>query len=449
MARKVDTITKLANDLEKGILPPVSALRDNILNPSEMNYLTLRDSQIDSIMQILESDKNVLSPEKTTGLELDLASSSEYEDGFIINRNSTYRVLKGYIDLLNESRPSDDKYELGHASGVFTTFLKLLRENYKPDSGSEFKNQVIARQRRLIDNTLRASVLIDRLDETTINGINGLGSGASIDDLETVIKSGGSAMTLDIEVEKDLTTAIKNGKAEIVLGAELKSANRLTGNLTSVLSKSFRASFSKFSKDNQNIDNLLETLEAVNIRGSHSFKSAIVEKLESEFFDKKIPSRLTKSKVRISRKIAANNAANKSLKARIRRRTAKLKTLAVARKKKKKFIVPTVTLKALINDSLAEFIRIRMGDSNEPAIKLRNQTGRFSESAKLLTLNRSQAGALLGTYSFARDPYGTFLPGGRLHTQQRDPKLYIEGAIRDVATRVLKKQFTGIQLELK
>ena len=84
----------------------------------------------------------------------------------------------------------------------------------------------------------------------------------------------------------------------------------------------------------------------------------------------------------------------------------------------------------------------------DPAIQLRYQTGRFSESARLLTLNRTETGALIGTYDFMKDPYGTFLPGGRLHTQQRDPKIYIESAIRDIAVQVLKNQFNGIALEL-
>lgn len=106
-------------------------------------------------------------------------------------------------------------------------------------------------------------------------------------------------------------------------------------------------------------------------------------------------------------------------------------------------------LKNLINEILALEVEKRMGDATDPAVKLRYQTGRFADSAKLLTLTRAQAGILAGTYTYQRSPYDVFLPGHRLGNATRDPRIYVEGAIREAAMSILKRRFPGIVLELK
>jgi hypothetical protein len=78
---------------------------------------------------------------------------------------------------------------------------------------------------------------------------------------------------------------------------------------------------------------------------------------------------------------------------------------------------------------------------------LRNQTGTFASSAELLTLTRTKAKTLVGTYTYNKDPYSTFAPGGQLHTQKRDPNSLIKGAIRQLALKILKGKFPGIALK--
>ena len=91
-----------------------------------------------------------------------------------------------------------------------------------------------------------------------------------------------------------------------------------------------------------------------------------------------------------------------------------------------------------------------MGKSKDPPVKLRYQTGRFAESARLLTLTREQAGILYGTYTYMHNPYDVFLPGEDLNPpEERDPRIYIEGAVRDLAQTILKQRFPGIQLEMQ
>jgi len=133
-------------------------------------------------------------------------------------------------------------------------------------------------------------------------------------------------------------------------------------------------------------------------------------------------------------------------------KTGKIPKIPIKKGKRKSRVVrdfDVIGIQSLINASLAIKVKDELGDAGDPPIRLRNQTGRFAESAKLLTLTRAHAGILLGTYTYQRNPYDTFLPGGRLGTKQRDPRLYIEGAIREIAIQLLRNKFPGIALELK
>lgn len=113
-------------------------------------------------------------------------------------------------------------------------------------------------------------------------------------------------------------------------------------------------------------------------------------------------------------------------------------------------IVPinVTSIHGAINEMLAQNVEEQMGNSGDPPGRLRYQTGTFADSAALLTLTRTQAGVLAGTYTYKRDPYDVFL-NGRLATPQRDPRIYVEGAIREAALSILQKRFPGIVLELQ
>jgi hypothetical protein len=121
----------------------------------------------------------------------------------------------------------------------------------------------------------------------------------------------------------------------------------------------------------------------------------------------------------------------------------------VARRKEKEVLIDLFSVRNLINEVLAIRVEEQMGDSTDAPTKLRYQTGRFADSAKLLTLTREQAGTLFGTYTYQRNPYDVFLPGGRLGTAQRDPRIYVESAIQEAAMSILRRKFPGLQLELQ
>ena len=452
--RTPKTIQQLANDAAKGIIHNTTPLRDNILNPSELNQLKLLDNHLDDLMDIIQAPDldTGLSQNQSTIMELDIAAAQSFDDGYLVSDNTSYTQLKKYIDVLNKDRPAESKYHLGHETGIYTYYLKILRENYNPDTSakSDVGKAIVRRQKALLDNALRASLVIDSLNKKAISDLRskGLGTGHSAADLKLVLESAGFGINLDTEVKKDITKLIKSGKAKITLTAELESDNLTTGNLSGVLSKMVKASFGSGKVKGGPIDEILSHLDPTGISGSPDIMQTIGASLTASGKRTNQP-KMGVSKATKSAKIRANNQSAVRLKRRINKRLGTLQTYLIAKKQHKKFVLPTVTLKALINESLAEFIRLRMGSPSEAAVRLRNQTGRFSESAYLLTLNRTKAGELVGTYDFMKDPYGTFLPGGRLHTQQRDPKLYIEGAIRDIAAKVLKGKFKGIALELK
>ena len=386
-----------------------------------------------------------------------MATAPEFEEGYLIQENEKYAILKQYIDLLNKSPLSEERYELGHEISVATKQLQLLKENYTPKDTPAGQ-----RQSKLIDQAIKASAIIDKIDDITLSKIQtylskqgvklttggGFGS-VTTEELDAVLRAAGEVMDLEVTVEKNLTEKFGDQTLKIALRPELESLNQYTGKLTGALSKSVGAAIRSNSSKAGKIDEVLKQVDVYNLSGSPSITDIVIQTLDAAFFEsKKKPNKRMQSKVRVHRRIPANNTEAKNLKKIIKRRTLKLKAKIEAQRKKKKFIIPTITLKAIINEALAEYIKNRMGKSMDPAIQLRYQTGRFSESARLLTLNRTETGALIGTYDFMKDPYGTFLPGGRLHTQQRDPKIYIESAIRDIAVQVLKNQFNGIALEL-
>lgn len=452
--KRIKTARGLSDRLAKGIIDSVDDLRNNILNPAEINYLTLRETQIDSLFRLLNTkslDELGISENKKILFETNLASADEFGDtGYLIESNTTYRILKQYVDILNLELPPEKQYHLGHETGVFTVLLKLLKEAYTPEPGSVQKNAIIARQKLLLDQALKASIIIDSVDEKTILKMRTSGqisSGSSAKDLETVLKAAGFPITLETSVDRKLSTSIQKSEYKVALSAELSSANSITGNLSGNLSRMLRKAFNSNSTKKTAIDKILAEVDLFEMTGSPSIKTELGDMLENHFLGKKHTKR-KQTKVRTTRRSKANNSSAIALKRKYKQRVRLLKTKVLAAKVKKKFVVPTVTLKALINEFFSRFIQDRMKSSNVHASKayLRYQTGTFADSALLLSLNREQTGAYRGIYTYAKDPYEVY-EKGQLATPGRSPELYIEGAARSIAQQVLKKQFKGIFLE--
>ena len=95
-----------------------------------------------------------------------------------------------------------------------------------------------------------------------------------------------------------------------------------------------------------------------------------------------------------------------------------------------------LSLKELINAQLPGEILERM---HLPA--LRNRTGRFRNSAEVINVTQGARGATQIDYTYMRNPYETFEPGGAQGSTHRDPRRLIGGAIRDIAMDITGRRF--------
>jgi len=95
-----------------------------------------------------------------------------------------------------------------------------------------------------------------------------------------------------------------------------------------------------------------------------------------------------------------------------------------------------VALKELINQALPEVMLLKM---RPPA--LRNRTGRFRQSAEVTNVNIGPRGGTQIDYTYMRDPYETFEPGGDMGSRNRDPRKIIGESVREIAMRLTGNKF--------
>ena len=90
----------------------------------------------------------------------------------------------------------------------------------------------------------------------------------------------------------------------------------------------------------------------------------------------------------------------------------------------------------MINAVLPDEILQNMGS---PA--LNNRTGRFRNSAQVTNALIGPRGGVQIDYTYQRNPYETFEPGGAMGSTQRDPRRLIGNTIREVAQEIMGKKF--------
>jgi len=95
-----------------------------------------------------------------------------------------------------------------------------------------------------------------------------------------------------------------------------------------------------------------------------------------------------------------------------------------------------IALKELINQALPEAMLLKM---QPPA--LRNRTGRFRQSAEVTNVTIGPRGGTDIDYTYMRDPYEVFEPGGKMGSRNRDPRKLIGGTIREIATQITGNKF--------
>lgn len=97
-------------------------------------------------------------------------------------------------------------------------------------------------------------------------------------------------------------------------------------------------------------------------------------------------------------------------------------------------------LQNILNLNLHDQIKANMGKGSSTQI-LNYRTGRFAESAKVLSVNPSSTRTVDIYFTFMRNPYDVFMPGGRLYKPGRDPRRIIGRSIRQLVSANLAAGF--------
>lgn len=183
----------------------------------------------------------------------------------------------------------------------------------------------------------------------------------------------------------------------------------------------------------------------VNLRGSPSMKEHIQDLTISTLKGEKIKTSssiindielvkledpLKKTRIEVQKLI--REVRNATKKAKI---LAEKKKSAQIRTQKGQFISP-VSIKNLLNSKLAQQIQNNMGKGTAKAV-LNYRTGRFANSAEVTAVT-NRDGAVTAFYSYMKNPYATFAPGGAQSSpSSRDPNKLIQLSIRQLATGIM------------
>ena len=76
---------------------------------------------------------------------------------------------------------------------------------------------------------------------------------------------------------------------------------------------------------------------------------------------------------------------------------------------------------------------------------LNNQTGRFRHSANVTNIVVGPRGGTEIQYTYRKDPYKMYEPGGERGSTSRDPRRLIGGTIREMASEIMQKKFIKIR----
>ena len=99
-----------------------------------------------------------------------------------------------------------------------------------------------------------------------------------------------------------------------------------------------------------------------------------------------------------------------------------------------------ISLKTLLEARLSETVRSKM---IQPALV--NRTGRFADSVRVGNVIVGPRGGVHIEYTYDRERYGTFEPGGRQGSTNRDPRSLIKRSIREIAMTIVGDKFMTIR----
>ena len=89
----------------------------------------------------------------------------------------------------------------------------------------------------------------------------------------------------------------------------------------------------------------------------------------------------------------------------------------------------------------AKLPRVVAGNMGAPALE--NRTGRFAGSARVVDAQVTPKGFTSFGYTYQKDPYSVYesTSGTRFASPERDPRVLIEGSIREIAQELAIGRF--------
>ena len=99
-----------------------------------------------------------------------------------------------------------------------------------------------------------------------------------------------------------------------------------------------------------------------------------------------------------------------------------------------------IALKEILNAKLPEELLKQM-----EIPRLVNRTGRFRQSAQVTNVMVGPRGGTHIEYTYQKNPYQTFEPGGRQGSTSRDPRRLIGGTVRELAQELMGKKFIRVR----
>ena len=97
---------------------------------------------------------------------------------------------------------------------------------------------------------------------------------------------------------------------------------------------------------------------------------------------------------------------------------------------------------SILNARIIGQVANNMGTGSDTDV-LNFQTGRFAESVQVTSAVSTRANQITVFYTYMKNPYGTFDPGGRQYKTGREgPQQIIGESIRELATQLVSSRFT-------
>ena len=424
-------IKEFANKFAKMELPSAEELQ-KVLDAFPLSYLDLKSKAIQEMIMF-----------SNEALRRKDVNEEEFSDPEANQRQFLEQEALAWNELkvLRDDSAFNPKTHKIDSNSVATSLLRLrLIENMWP------KDKMSASQ---LKNIKTAQILLTKLNKLTYADAVSMGFGKAggkvtpqLKDIDTLIKLAEADHTMQLTTVRESYVDMVQSSAKITLEWENLALGKFKGKLSGLISRQIDSMLKEETKKTKTV---FEKMNIANISGSPTFLHDVETALTTAMLGKKVPIRKRKTVSKTQYKLLKTQkvkSAKRKLSSKVLPKLPTFKEIGAGAE------LPLFSIMALINEALSEQIKDNMGSPNDPPVLLRNQTGRFAESARMLTLTKAQTGILVGTYTYQRKPYDVFLPTGKLGTPKRNPKVYVEGSIRELALAIMKRKFPGLALEL-